>query len=347
MNTRKFFMLLIVFLFLTGCGTSSTPTPAPVVKATETTAPTAGATAQPTATSTAVPLTYPIVDTGQGKCYDNNAEVPCPAEGAFLGQDAQYTGLEPSFTANSDGTVSDNNTGLTWQQTPDMNGDGKINAADKLTFTAAGERCEKLELAGQSDWRLPDIKTLGSLLDFLGTDPSGATGTISVIPFLDSTFFGFAYGDSTAGERATDAQFASSSTYVDSKTAAGLMDFAVNFATGRIEAQKVEKKFFVLCVRGVSAYGINLFSDNSDGTINDQATGLAWQKADSAKGLNWQEALAYCEGLSLGGKDDWRLPDAKSLQSLVDYSRSPSTTQSAAIDALFSVTAVNNEVRSD
>ena len=344
MNTRKLFILIIVFLFVAGCGTSSTPAqPTAPVKATETTPPAAATTEKPIATSTSVPLTYPVVDTGQGKCYDNDVEIPCPADGVFFGQDAQYTGLEPGFTANSDGTVSDNKTGLTWQQTPDVNGDGKINAADKLTFTAAGEHCTNLSLAGQDDWRLPDIKTLASLMDFLGTDPSEATGTISVIPFLDSTSFGFAYGDSAAGESTTDVQFASSSTYADSKTAAGLMDFAVNFATGSIEAYNVEKKFYVLCVRGDSAYGANQFSDSGDGTILDQATGLVWQKADSTKGLNWQDALAYCEGLSLAGKDDWRLPDAKSLQSLVDYSRSPATTQSAAIDALFNVTAINNE----
>ena len=119
--------------------------------------------------------------------------------------------------------------------------------------------------------------------------------------------------------------------------------FAVNFATGRIEAYNVEKKFYVLCVRGDSAYGANQFSDSGDGTILDQATGLVWQKADSTKGLNWQDALAYCEGLSLAGKDDWRLPDAKSLQSLVDTNRSPATYNSAAIDGLFSATAIKNE----
>jgi hypothetical protein len=109
----------------------------------------------------------------------------------------------------------------------------------------------------------------------------------------------------------------------------------------------VEQKFFVLCVRGDSAYGANHFSDNGDGSVSDQATGLVWQKADSAKGLNWQDALAYCEGLSLAGKDDWRLPDAKSLQSLVDYTRAPGMTQSAAIDPLFSATAIKNEAGQD
>jgi hypothetical protein len=35
--------------------------------------------------------------------------------------------------------------------------------------------------------------------------------------------------------------------------------------------------------------------------------------------MNWSEALAYCDGLSWGGYDDWRLPDTFALQSIVDF----------------------------
>jgi hypothetical protein len=353
MRPRILSSLLIFFLFLSACGKAAQTTPAtsnPVFQNLPAPAVTATSTSAATASSTAAPLTYPIVDSGQGKCYDNNAEIACPlASGAFFGEDAQYSGLQPAFTKNSDGTVSDKNTGLIWQQTPDVDGNGSINAADKLTYSAAGERCKSLELAGQSDWRLPDIKTLYSLIDLRGTDPDGATGSVQLIPFLDSSFFGFAYGDTAAGEHSVDAQFASSTLNVDTGSAAGTQAFVVNFADGTLKAEALsgangtQRKFFVLCVRDNTAYGANRFSDNGDETISDLTTGLVWQKADSAKGLNWQDALAYCEGLSLAGQEDWRLPDAKSLQSLVDYSRSPVTSNSAAIDALFGVSEIKNE----
>ena len=53
----------------------------------------------------------------------------------------------------------------------------------------------------------------------------------------------------------------------------------------------------------------------------DVASGLAWQYAEDLHQKTWQEALAYCEGLELGGFTDWRLPSIKELQSLINYGR--------------------------
>jgi hypothetical protein len=64
------------------------------------------------------------------------------------------------------------------------------------------------------------------------------------------------------------------------------------------------------------------FIGNGDGTISDPVTGIMWQRdAGSEALLNWKDALAYCESLELGGHSDWRLPDVRSLGSIVDYSR--------------------------
>ena len=164
---------------------------------------------------------YSIVDTGQTSCFDVASSVPCPAAGAsFYGQDAQFNGNQPSYTLSTDGvTVHDNVTGLIWQKSPDTNGDGTINAADKLTWTEAQARPAALNAVrcgGYSDWRLPTIKELYSLINFTGTDPSGATGddTSGMTPFIDRAYFDFAYGDTDAGERIIDAQCASSTLYV-------------------------------------------------------------------------------------------------------------------------------------
>ena len=59
---------------------------------------------------------------------------------------------------------------------------------------------------------------------------------------------------------------------------------------------------------------------NGDGTVTDTSTGLMWQQ-QTAGAMTWEAAISYCEGLSLGGYDDWRLPNRNELQSLVDYTR--------------------------
>ncbi len=94
----------------------------------------------------------------------------------------------------------------------------------------------------------------------------------------------------------------------------------------------------VRAVRG-TPYGVNKFVDNGDGTISDKATGLMWAKVDSQKGMDWASALAYAEESTLAGHSDWRLPNVKELQSIVDYNRAPNSSdpskEGAAIDPIF------------
>ena len=88
---------------------------------------------------------------------------------------------------------------------------------------------------------------------------------------------------------------------------------------------------------------MNQFTDNGNGTVTDHASGLMWQQADSGAGLNWQDALAYAEDLELAGYRDWRLPNAKELQGIVDYTRSPPITGTPAIDPVFFTSAIADE----
>ena len=296
-------------------------------------------------------LPYPIVDTGQVRCYDAEREIRYPKAGqGFFGQDAQYVGNEPRYEDHGDGTVTDLVTGLTWQQDPGA----------KKTWPEAVAGASKCRVGGHRDWRLPTIKELYSLILFSGTDPHpDSEGTDDQRPFLDTTVFHFSYGDPTKGERVIDSQFATSTKYAATTMHGDETMFGVNFADGRIKGYGLrdprgrgEKTFYVLYVRGNPEYGRNDFLDNVDGTVTDRATGLTWMKQDSghlgagpkANGsMPWEQALAWAEGLEHAGHADWRLPNAKELQSLVDYTRSPKTTRSAAIDPVFETSSVVNE----
>ncbi len=108
---------------------------------------------------------YTLPDTGQTKCYDNTKEIPCPQPGeAFYGQDAQYQGPPMAYRDNGDGTVTDLNTGLMWQQGDDQN--GPEWPYGYYTWQQAMDYCAALDLAGHSDWRLPARLELLSLVNY-------------------------------------------------------------------------------------------------------------------------------------------------------------------------------------
>ncbi|MBU2936459.1 MULTISPECIES: DUF1566 domain-containing protein [Pacificibacter] len=279
-----------------------------------------------TALSSSAGDTYPLTDTGQDACFDNKAEIACPAAGeAFAGQDAQFTATPQSFTDNGDGTISDNVTGLVWQQVP---------SEERLGWQAAQDYCEALEFAGRDNWRTPNLKELFGISDFS-----------SGWPYIDTSVF-------TLNGADKDQQFWSSNFYYVGTTHGGAASaFGVNHVTGHIKAYPAETpgdmpefeqtaetegaggpetgenntagpaEFgkLVRCVSG-DEIGKNVFTANGDGTVTDAATGLMWAAADAGEDMDWQSALAYGSAAELAGYDDWRLPNIRELQSIVDYS---------------------------
>ncbi len=286
-------------------------------------------------------LSYPIVDTNQTLFYgDGTSALTTPPEEGdpFYGQDAHYLGLEAAYQDNGDGTVTDLNTGLMWVQAPDY--------SQRWTFDECLAYADSMTVGGYSDWRLPTIKELYSLTDFSGfwELPNG-----DFSPWLPEVFH-FELPSEDSGLREIDVQMVSSTVYVGESEFADPMIFGFNFADGRIKGYPEQRNdpmaddgmFVILAVRGGDGlYGINDYVDNGDGTVTDQATGLMLQQADDGITRNWEEALAYAENLALAGYDDWRLPNIKELQSIVDYTRAPDAEnpdiQGAAIDPIFQV----------
>ncbi len=69
-----------------------------------------------------------------------------------------------------------------------------------------------------------------------------------------------------------------------------------------------------------SDYLINIpdFTDNMDGTITDNVTKLMWQKTDGGE-MTFEAGAQYCDGLSLAGYSDWRLPSPAELFSILNH----------------------------
>ncbi|MDV7186293.1 DUF1566 domain-containing protein [Lutibacter sp. TH_r2] len=279
---------------------------------------------------------YPVVDTSVSEFYSDGDIIkePKPNE-EFYGQDANYTGNQPSYTNNDDGTITDTVTGLMWEQ----------NMGEKITFEEAFKKAENSTLGVYTDWRVPTIKELYSLILFTGQ----VKGAHSIDLFIDTNYFEQPLGDTSKDEREIDAQTWSSTAYVGRTMRNDETVFGVNFIDGRIKGYpkynprtKNAHKMYFRMVRGNTAYGKNNFIDNGDGTISDLATGLMWQKTDDGSSRDWEESLTYAENLKLGNKSDWRLPNAKELQSIVDYTRSLQTTNSPAINPIFETSEIKD-----
>ena len=255
------------------------------------------------ANSVVEPGSYVIVDTGQEDCYDDEGNVitaPQPGD-AFYGQDGQYDGVPFAFEDNGDGTVTDLNTGLTWQQTP---------SDVSMSYEEALEYANSAELGGYDDWRLPTAKELFSLSNFSegwpyldteyfdlvgaaeGGPPEGTTGPTDGEPTdglppedgaptdglppedgappEDSLAPEDVPGDETTETEVTKDEQYWATYYVGTTHGNQESAFGVNAATGHIKTYpaEVSGQFgnYVRLVRG-DIYGENSFVDNGDGTV--------------------------------------------------------------------------------
>ncbi|GIQ87716.1 protein of unknown function DUF1566, partial [Kipferlia bialata] len=260
-------------------------------------------------------------------------------------------------------------------QTPDLNGDGECTVEDKRTQDDAVTYCASLSLAGYDDWRLPSVKEMYSLIDFSGTDVSteltAEEAPSDAIPFVDEYYFGFEYGRPEDDDRIIDVQYASTSIYTSLTRGAGDGTmFGVNFADGRIKGYPLgtpssEKTFFVHCVRNYDSrdWNTNQYTagtgDEAD-TVYDATTSLQWMKEDSGAdtykdtygdssyqyGMLWGGAFAFANGMnsiSFAGHTDWRVPSAKELQSIVDYTTDIDAGDPPIDTAYFDISTRTNE----
>ncbi len=280
-------------------------------------------------------ITTRIPDTGVTTYYDENSRISAPSQGrAFFGQDAHFRISEPSYANNGDGTITDRVTGLMWEQ----------SMGAKMTMQEAVKKANRSRLGGHSDWRIPTVTELYSLIQF-----TGRNGRNAHTPFIDTGYFQQPFGNASRGERPIDAQTWSATEYGGRTMNNDHSYFGVNFIDGRIKAyptidprSRGANRLYFRMVRGNPNYGDSDLVNAGNGTILDRATGLMWAKDDSHESLDWQAALEYCNDMQLSGHSDWRLPNAKELQSIVDYNRAPASTGSAAISRLFNISVIRD-----
>ncbi len=282
-----------------------------------------------------------IIDTGQTGCWNTTGiGIACLGtglDGAFnnIPNARSFSAPTQHCVYSNDYTTLDQFHGLTWKSCPEGRSGATCGtgAPTQLTWTTAttapfpSGSCGALNAlnggngyAGRTDWRLPTVKELASLLHYSNAPQ------VDVASF-PNTSVGFNYMTNSA----------------DSGNAANI--WTVNFSNVigmNVTSSSKATALNIRCVAGNATPSL-AFVDNGNGSITDQNTGLIWQKCSNGQAPttcgflavtnDMNGAIGACgalNGANFAGRNDWRLPNVNELLSIVDYS-----TTSPSISASF------------
>jgi len=237
----------------------------------------------------------------------------------------------PGFQDNNDDTITDLRTGLAWfkDASSSVNNFGASSTQNNAVDFIAGQN---------SDWRLPNFKELASLIEYKLTAPSIWPGFENV---------------------SLEKYWASNKRYVAGGGYAGPSRYTgwrVDFSNGQIDKDYYDEgqsNFYpFMAVKGNAIPGGMEnddfdFTDNTDGTVRDNRTGLMWLKARLAqlgeKRKTWDFAFSFatnavlCNDGTLQGTynmagdcsnnggvkyDDWRLPNVQEMMEITKMGNS-------------------------
>jgi hypothetical protein len=237
------------------------------------------------------------------------------------------------FTDNLDGTVTDNLTGLIWLKDATHFSSRGWTPALAACNNLADDGIALTDHSVPGDWRLPNNRELRSLIDFGNSNPALPTGHPFVVPVSGSF-----WSSTTAMNNTGRAwQIEDGAMLNDPKSTSNLVWPVRDGSPGGSGPAPVAKTGQTISYGtrddGELRMGVDWpeprFTDNLDGTVTDNLTGLLWLKDGTRfSNRNWTSALAVCNNLADDGvtltdgsmPGDWRLPNIWELGSLSDFS---------------------------
>ena len=236
-----------------------------------------------------------VKKTGQTLSYDKYGNVV--TNGGIKDDGYYQVGIAHSYTRyRLEKIVKDNVTGWEWQ-------DNEVITV-KRNWKEAINYCKNLRLGGKDGWHLPSIKELQTIVKYNSSN------------YIDTSSFKYYRGK----------DYFSSTSYVSDKDQVWVLNFVEGYTH---PIRKYNDTLNFRCVRRLTSviYPHRFIREN--GVVGDRKTNLMWQ--DTYGNYNptnsityyttWGAAIDYCEELSLGGYDDWRLPNINELLSIIDYYR--------------------------
>jgi len=292
------------------------------------------------------PAARPL-ETGQTLCYDSaGGLIACVGSG----QDGAFTkGVARSFTDNHDGTVTDRATGLMWEKLSD---DGSIHDKDKQytwtnAFAGKVAALNSSQFAGYEDWRVPNAFEIYSLANLgkaqMATYEAFGNGCKNgcTVTTCSCTKWDGRYWSSTTNRSDRQQAWHVGSGTGDVSASNKTYDYGLRAVRGGSPARMIKTGQTSCYNAGGGAIrcagtgqdgelrnGVaRSFTDNLDGTVTDQATGLTWEKLsddgtihDKDKTYTWARALSVkvkaLNASRFAGYRDWRLPNAFEMYSL-------------------------------
>jgi hypothetical protein len=268
----------------------------------------------------------PIPDFVSNECYDNIKEIDCPEinqsfygqDGSYLINEALYIKMDANGNALPDDATSwamvrDSVTGLIWeikQMADGIQNYSNPNDADndytwyapddpqdsgvennQINTHAFIQHLNQKQWGGFSNWRLPTIQELETLINHSETGP--AIADVFTATKNDG------YWSSTTANRPEMAR-------------------VITFNDGMNIFNQKSNKRYVRAVVGNTC--TPEWIDNNDGTITDQCTGLIWEKEASDETYTWETSLDICRNKTVADYSDWRLPSKQELRSIINYS---------------------------
>ncbi len=215
-------------------------------------------------------------------------------------------GLETNYSRDDvNNIVTDHVTGLMWQDNTTgykpyvtlENWD--LGDFNNTSGDTAATYCENLTLGDYTDWRLPSLRELQTIIDH---------ETAFFSSKIDSVFNN-SNGDSWTSTPSI--RFPGMIWYVD-------------FRSGEIDRWFGKENHSVRCVRSNAHTSKYASFSRNNGIVTDNHTNLQWQDdySDNNNTIEyayWLQGISYCENLTLGGHTDWRLPNKNELVSLHDH----------------------------
>ena len=298
-----------------------------------------------------------LPQTGQTSCYD---EVGNRTNCAATGQDGEIrAGVawgSGRFTDNGDGTVTDELTGLVWLKNLNCAGtigygEGYLTWQQALDFVA-GINASTYDISScasytgnYTDWRLPNVNEIESLNNYESYELRwlAQQGFVNVPPWDD-------WWSSTSLVEPTTHAYTSNG-YASLKLNVRWCLPVRGTTSGPARIWKTgQMTSYATGDDGDLQMGLPWpsprFTENGDGTVTDELTGLVWLKDANCAGtighdpdaegdgtMRWQQALDFVAGINAGTYDisscasytgnytDWRLPNIREQRSLMDYSR--------------------------